>query len=88
MEADALLNLAIEIADALDAGWLRADAARPHGTFEGLRILRYVLGQELEGHEASQLGVLSLVNHTHPAAAQLLDDAIVRDDLPDHRVKS
>ncbi|MGA8622830.1 MAG: hypothetical protein WB660_30440 [Candidatus Sulfotelmatobacter sp.] len=28
--------------------------------------------------------VLSLVDNTHPAAAQLLDDAVVRDGLPDH----
>jgi hypothetical protein len=28
--------------------------------------------------------VLGLVNHTHPTAAQLLDDAVVRDGLADH----
>jgi hypothetical protein len=28
--------------------------------------------------------VLSLVNHTHPTPAQLLDDAVVRDGLADH----
>ncbi len=28
--------------------------------------------------------VLGLVNHTHPAAAQLFDDAVMRDSLVDH----
>jgi hypothetical protein len=27
---------------------------------------------------------LSLIDHTHAAAAQLLHDAVVRDGLPDH----
>jgi hypothetical protein len=31
-----------------------------------------------------QLYVLSLVDHTHPSAAQLLDDAVVRNGLADH----
>jgi hypothetical protein len=31
-----------------------------------------------------QPGVLSLVDHTHPETAELLDDAIVRDGLVDH----
>ncbi len=30
--------------------------------------------------------VFGLVDHTHPAAAQLLDDAIVRDGLADQRI--
>ena len=33
-----------------------------------------------------EASVFRLVHHTHAAAAQLLDDAIVRDDLPDHSV--
>jgi hypothetical protein len=31
-----------------------------------------------------QLYVLGFVHHTHPAAAQFLDDPVVRDVLPDH----
>src|SRR5260370_42472474 len=42
------------------------------------------LGQELEGNEAVQPRILSLVDHTHTAAAELLGDAIVRDGCPDH----
>jgi hypothetical protein len=51
---------------------------------KSLCVLGYVVKQELECNEAMQLHVLSLVDHTHPAAAQLLDEAVVRDGLPDH----
>ena len=33
-----------------------------------------------------QLYVLSLIDHAHPAAAQLLDDAVMRDNFADHKV--
>jgi hypothetical protein len=51
---------------------------------EGLRVFGYVVGQELEGDEATELHILSLVDNTHPAAAQLLQNAVVRDGLADH----
>src|SRR5260370_17599073 len=42
-----------------------------------------MLGRELQ-HSAGVGGVLlSFVAHPHPAATQLLDDAVVRDGLPD-----
>jgi len=34
--------------------------------------------------EAMQPRVLGFIHHTHPAAAQLLDDAVMRDGLADH----
>ena len=54
-------------------------------TFERLTIARDVIGKELKCHETVQAGVLSFVDHTHPAAAQFLDDAIMREGLADHR---
>ena len=33
-----------------------------------------------------QPGVLSLVDHAHPAATEFLDDAVMRDGLADHGV--
>ena len=47
-------------------------------------VFGYVVGQELKGDEATEFYVLSFVDHTHPPAAQLLDDAVVRDGLADH----
>src|SRR5271166_2083042 len=52
-------------------------------TFRSLRVLRDFIREELECDETAKLDVFGLVNHTH-AAAELLDDAIVRDDLSDH----
>jgi signal transduction histidine kinase len=34
--------------------------------------------------KAPERGVLGLVDHTHPAATELLDNAVVRNDLADH----
>jgi hypothetical protein len=60
-------------------GWFKAEAAwaSRSETFERLWVARKIGGQEFQGDEAAQFGVLGLVNHTHPAAAQLFDDAVV-----------
>ncbi len=42
------------------------------------------VGQELESNKATELHILSLVDDTHPATAELLDDSVVRDGLTDH----
>src|SRR5580658_1038043 len=52
--------------------------------FECLRVLRYIIGQELQSDEAAEFGVLSLVDDTHPAPTEFLDDAVVRDGLANH----
>ena len=39
--------------------------------------------QELQGDKSVQGYVFSLVDHTHPPATQLLDDAVVRNGLAD-----
>ncbi len=49
-----------------------------------LRVAGDFIGQEFQGDKSAQPGVLGLVHHTHPTAAQLLDDAVVRDGLADH----
>jgi len=51
-------------------------------TAECLRVFGYIVGQELESHEAPELQILSLVDNTHPAASQLLDDAVMGNRLP------
>src|SRR5215813_3626019 len=57
-------------------------------TFECTRIVGKVVGQKLEGDETAKLLVLSFVDNTHPAVAQFLADAIVRDGLADHECQS
>jgi hypothetical protein len=51
---------------------------------QGLRVFSDVVRKEFEGNETVQACVLGLVDYSHPAAAQLLDDAVVRDGLADH----
>jgi hypothetical protein len=51
---------------------------------ERLRVFGYIVGQKLERHKATEFHILSLVDHTHAAAAEFLDNAVVRDGLADH----
>src|SRR5580704_5492644 len=56
-------------------------AAKP---LQRLRVVGDIVGQKLQGDEAAEHDVLSLVHHTHAPAAQLFQDAIVRNGLTDH----
>jgi hypothetical protein len=51
---------------------------------KGLGVFGYVVRQELEGYKATEFDIFSFVDHAHSAAAQLLDNAEVRDGLADH----
>ena len=53
-------------------------------TAECQRATGDFVGQELESYEAAELHILGLVDDTHRAGAEFLDDVIVRDGLPDH----
>ena len=56
-------------------------AAEP---IEGLRVAREILGQELQRDGAAEPVVFGLVDDTHPALAELSDDAITRDRTAQH----
>src|SRR5215469_8091352 len=67
-------------------GWFSADAARA-----SLRKRSSACGsvatssrRNFKATKATEFDVLGLVDHTHPATAQLLDDAVVRDGLTNH----
>ena len=49
-----------------------------------LRVAGHILRQEFQSDKAMQSRVLGFVDHTHPATAELLDNAVVRDGLADH----
>src|ERR1700686_2037409 len=53
-------------------------------TFQCLGILRDIVGEKLKGDKSAQRDVFGLVNHAHTAAAEFLDDAVVRNSTPDH----
>jgi hypothetical protein len=56
-------------------------------TGQCLRIAGNVFRQEFKRDKTMEPRVLSLVDDTHAPTAQLLDDAVVRDSLADHRVR-
>src|SRR5712692_161102 len=47
-----------------------------------LRVSGNLLRQKLESDETVEPSVLSLIHNTHTPAAQLFDDAVVRDGWP------
>ena len=49
-------------------------------------IARQISGDELERHGTVKPRILGLVDHAHPAAAELADDAVVRERLTDQGV--
>src|SRR6516225_8068794 len=56
-------------------------AAKP---FQRRLVVRHIVRQKLERDETAQAGVFGLVHHTHTAAAQLADNAVVGDRRVDH----
>jgi hypothetical protein len=61
------------------------DANDPVVLLTSVRVLCHMIRPELESHRATEFDILSLVDNTHPAAPELLDDAVVRDGLIDQR---
>src|SRR5215831_17348042 len=51
---------------------------------QGLGVARDFVGKKLEGNETVKSDVLRLVDNTHPAATELLEDAVMRDCLAEH----
>jgi hypothetical protein len=64
--------------------YLSSGAATGRGVFRPIRItLMQIRRLALQGHETVQARVFGLVDDAHPAAAQLLDNAVMRDGLTD-----
>jgi hypothetical protein len=76
-----------DFVDGTDVGMIqgRCGTSLPAEAFERPRVSGNICRQELQGDEATNLRVLGLVHDTHPTAAELLDNAVVRDGLADHR---
>src|ERR1700680_1469966 len=51
---------------------------------QSLGITGNLLGKKLKGDEAMQPGIFRLKDNAHATTAKFLDDAVVRDSLPDH----
>ncbi len=48
-------------------------------------ILGKLFGEELEGDEAAKSNVFRFIHHSHAAATQLFDNAVMRDGSANHR---
>ena len=57
----------------------------PLEAFTSSRIVLHFYWQEFQRNMAVQLEIFRFVDHTHAAATELLQDAIVRDGLADHQ---
>ena len=80
---ESLVAMFADFVDGADV-WMiegRGGASLAAEALEGLRVAREFVGKKLERDEASELGVFRFVDDTHPAAAELFDNAVVRDDL-------
>src|SRR6267143_1622908 len=51
---------------------------------EHLRVACDVFGKELQRDETMEASILGLVDDSHTAATELLDDVVMRDGLADH----
>jgi hypothetical protein len=51
---------------------------------ERLSIFGHLVRQEFKSHEPSKMGILGFVHHTHSAAAQMLENAVVGNSPIDH----
>ena len=55
--------------------------------FQRRLVLHHFARQEFQRHLPPQLGILRAINHAHSAAANFLDDAVMRDDLPGRKIR-
>jgi hypothetical protein len=61
----------------------RGSASFAAETLQSMRVTDEILGEELESDKAAKVGVFGLVDDAHAAAAQLFDDAVVRNGFAD-----
>ncbi len=84
---EGLAVVLVDVEDRADVGMAQR-GSRPRLTPQSLQCVRIllckILGQELERHQALEAGVFGLVNHTHAAATEQFENAVVGDDLADH----
>ena len=56
--------------------------------FQSQAVLSKMFGEELQGDEPAELGVLGLIHHSHAAATQLLEDAVMRNGSACHHFET
>src|SRR6185437_15963544 len=78
--------LLANVVNGADVGMIERRSSFPFTSeaAQRLRVVGHIVRQELQRDKATEIEILGLVHHTHPSAAQFLEDAIMRDGLADH----
>src|ERR1700722_8403061 len=86
LHGDESLAILADVVDRADVGMVERGRGVGFASKAGerLRVHFHLFGQELEGDKTMQARVFGFVDDAHSAAAQFLDDVVVRDDTPDH----
>src|SRR5450755_1563843 len=86
LHGDEGLSVLADVVDRADVGMVerRRGVGFTLKAGERLRVLFDLFGQELESDKTMQPRIFGFVDDAHSAAAQLLDDVVVREDTPDH----
>ncbi len=82
-----LVLIIVDLMDGADIGMVESGsrARLAPEARQSDRILRYIWRQKLDRHETAEFQVLSLVDHSHAAAAEFFHNAVVGNSLADHR---
>jgi hypothetical protein len=83
---EGLACVLINVVDDADVGMVKrgSRAGLALEAFHGLVIFGELFWEELERYKPAERRVFGLVDHTHAPAAELFQDAIVRNGLTDH----
>src|SRR2546426_1885379 len=81
-----LFRSLVNVVNGADAGVIqsRGGTGLTLEPLQSMAIPGQLFGQEFQGHQTPELGVLDLVDNSHPTAAELLQDAVMRDRLANH----
>ncbi len=84
---EGLPTLIVNFVDGADVGVVQSRGSLGFALEAGqrLRISGHVVGKEFEGDETAEFQIFGFVDNAHPAPAELLDHAIVRDGLTNHQ---
>ncbi len=79
----------IHLVDRANVGMIQCGsrASLAPKSLERLRLLFQFLRKKFQRHAAAELCVLGLVNDTHPTAAQLVKDAVMRNGFSGHLIR-
>src|ERR1019366_6767111 len=74
--------LLVNVVDGADVGMVqrRGGASFAPEALQRQPVVSQIVGKKLEGDETAETRVLGLVDHTHPPAANLLQNAVVRSE--------